>query len=190
MSATKRFAFAVMVSMAALACNANNDRASRDATPGGTPGATGTSGVAMGDRNYVEDMAEAGQAEVTLGEMAQQKAASAEVKQFASMIVRDHQRANEELKSIAAKHNIELKAELDNEHKDLRERLTKLSGAEFDREYMKAMVDGHEEAVDDAKDKAEHSDNAEIKQWSSKALPTLQQHLERARQINEALEKQ
>jgi putative membrane protein len=143
----------------------------------------------MGDRNFVEDMAQEGQGEVALGQLAEQKATNPEVKQFAALMVRDHTRAGEELKTIAAKNNVELKAELADEHKDLRERLSKLSGPEFDREYMKAMIDGHEEAVDDTKNKAEHSDNADIKQWASKALPTVQQHLERAREINEALEK-
>lgn len=187
MSAIKQFAFAALVSMAAVACNSDNNRASREA---GTAGTTGTTDIAMGDRNFVKDMAADGQAEVALGEMAQQKATNPDVKAFAEMMVRDHSRAGQELKSIAAKYNIELNTELDDHGKDLRERLAKKSGADFDRDYMKAMVDDHEQAVDDAKDKAEHSDNAEIKQWASKTLPTLQQHLERAKQINEALGKQ
>ena len=187
MSAIKQFAFAALVSMTAVAC-ADNDRASRDATPG-TPGAAGTAGTSTGDRGFVEHMVADGQAEVMLGQMAQQKAASPEVKEFGTMMVRDHQTAGQELKSIAAKHNIELKTELDGDHKDLHERLAKLSGAEFDREYMKAMVDDHEKAVDDAKEKAEGSDNPDIKRWASKTLPTLQQHLERARQNNQTLEK-
>jgi putative membrane protein len=190
MSAIKQFAFAVLVSMAAMACNGDNDRASREAAPGGgTAGTTGTTDIAMGDRNFVKDMAADGQAEIGLGEMAQQKATDPDVKAFAAMMVRDHSKAGEELKSIAAKHNIELNADLDDQAKDLREQLAKKSGAEFDRDYIKAMVDDHEQAVDDAKDKAEHSDNPEIKQWASKTLPTLQQHLERAKQISSALEK-
>jgi len=190
MGVTKQFAFAAMISLTAMACSGKNDRASRDATPGGTPGAAGTSGTSMGDRNFVEDMAQDGQAEVLLGQLAEQKATSPEVKEFAAQMVRDHSQANQELKSIAAKYNVELKPDLADEHKDLRERLSKKSGADFDREFIKAMVDDHEHAVDDAKDKAEHSENADIKQWASQTLPTLQQHLERARQIHEALEKQ
>ena len=189
MSATRQFAFAVLISMAAIACNGNNNRAANEATPGGTPGAAGTSGTSMADRNFVEDMAADSQAEITLGQLAQQKATTPEVKEFGEVMVRDHTKANEELKGIAAKHNIELKADLSDDHKDLRERLAKLSGSEFDREYMKAMVDDHEEAVDNAKEKAEKSDNPEIKQWASKTLPTLEQHLERARQINNTLER-
>jgi putative membrane protein len=188
MKAFKQFAFAVLVSMAAVACNGDRDRASRDAAPG-TAGTAGTTDIAIGDRNFVKDMAADGQAEVALGEMAQQKATNPDVKEFAAMMVRDHSRAGEELKGIAAKHNIELNTDLDDHAKDLRERLAKTSGADFDRDYIKAMVEDHEEAVDDAKDKAEHSDNAELKQWAAKTLPTLQQHLERAKQIHDALGK-
>ena len=74
MRAIKQFALAALVSMGAVACNGNNDRASREAAPGGgTAGTTGTTDIAMGDRNFVKDMAADGQAEVSLGEMAQQK---------------------------------------------------------------------------------------------------------------------
>jgi putative membrane protein len=60
---------------------------------------------------------------------------------------------------------------------------------EFDREYMKAMVDEHEKAVDDVEAKAEKADNDHVKEWAAKTLPTLKKHLEEARQIQESLEK-
>lgn len=191
MSATRQFAFAVLISMAAIACNGNNNRAANEATPGGTPGAAGTSGTSMADRNFVEDMAADSQAEITLGQLAQQKATTPEVKEFGEVMVRDHTKANEELKGIAAKHNIELKADLSDDHKDLRERLAKLSGSEFDREYMKAMVDGHREvekmlAARMSKGGAtpdELSLAAKVDQWAARTLPDVRAHLKEAEQV-------
>jgi putative membrane protein len=187
MHATKQFALAAIAAMAVVACGGNDDQTARDRTPGATPGAAGTSGTASVDRDFIENQLADGQAEIALGQLAQQRATNPAVRQFAEMMVRDHQQAGEELKQIATKHNIQPKTSTDDEHNNLRERLSKLSGAEFDREYMKAMVEDHEEAVDDTKDKAERGDTSEIKQWASKTLPTLQQHLERAKQIQNQL---
>jgi putative membrane protein len=74
-------------------------------------------------------------------------------------------------------------------HKDVRDRLAKLSGVEFDREYIKAMVDDHEKAVKDAEDKADKADNDHVKQWAAKAIPTLKKHLETAKNIQDTLDK-
>jgi putative membrane protein len=169
-----------------------------DATPG-TPGAAGTAGTAArdatpdpaADRDFVGDMTADGHAEVELGKLAQQKARNAQVKEFAAMMVRDHQNAGTELKTAAAQANIEtaaIYADTD-EHKDLRERLAKLSGTEFDREYIEAMVDDHEKAVNDVEDKAERAGSDHVKQWAARTLPTLKKHLEQAKQIQDSLEK-
>jgi putative membrane protein len=64
------------------------------------------------------------------------------------MMVDDHTKAGDKLKPIASQHNIALATELDDKHRDLRDKLAKLQGAEFDREYMDAMVDGHEDVMD------------------------------------------
>jgi putative membrane protein len=74
------------------------------------------------------------------------------------------------------------------EQRDLHERLSKLSGAEFDREYIDAMLNAHQKAVDAVEEKATDGDNAEVKQWAASTLPTLKQHLERAKQIQANLQ--
>ena len=76
--------------------------------------------------------------------MASEKGASPDVKKFGKMMVDDHTAAGDRLKAIATQHNVEWPAGLDDKHRDLRDKLAKLSGAEFDREYMSAMVEGHE----------------------------------------------
>jgi putative membrane protein len=156
------------------------------AAPGGA-----TADMARGDRDFVADMLADGQAEVELGRLAQQKATNQQVKDFAAMMVRDHTQAGDDLKAVATGANIDVAAaDADaDEHADLQERLSKLSGAEFDREYMKAMVDDHEDAVNDAEDKAEGANSAEVKAWASKTLPTLRKHLEQAKQISDSLNK-
>jgi putative membrane protein len=179
---------------ATLACD-RGDRAN-DSSP------VGTSGTEAGriDREFVQDQLADGNAEVELGRLAQEKASSPDVREFAATMVRDHQKAGGELKQIASRHNIQPESResagtagsmMRDEHQDVHGRLSKLSGSEFDREYIDAMVKDHEKAVDALQEKAEKADsadNAELKQWAASTLPTLKQHLERAKQIQATLQ--
>jgi putative membrane protein len=197
----KRIAMLPIVFAAALsfACNADN-RTTRDDSTVGTTG----DAVSAGDRDFVENITIAGMAEVELGKMAMERGANAEVKKFGDMMVTDHSKAGAELKQIAMKHSIPTPTSLDEKHQDLRTKLSNLRGAEFDREYMNAMVDGHEDVVDRLQTRAsedrlgddkgsvrpERSDNpveAAINQWSAKTLPTTRHHLDEAKRINDGL---
>jgi putative membrane protein len=119
--------------------------------------------VSKGDRDFVNDLTIANMAEIELGRMAAEKAASAEVKRFGQMMVDDHTAAGNKLKPIATRHNIAMPTELDEKHRDLRDKLAKLSGADFDREYMKAMVGGHEDVVDKLESRIDKERLAEYK---------------------------
>jgi putative membrane protein len=144
------------------------------------------------DREFVEDMIAGGNAEVELGRLVEDKSKNREVRQFAAMLVEDHTKAGTDLKQVATTANIEpmpADAGARDEHNDLMERLGKLSGEEFDREYIKAMVDKHEKTVDTVEEKADGPSNDHVKQWAAKTLPTLKKHLEQAKQIQENLEK-
>jgi putative membrane protein len=124
------------------------------------------------------------------------------------MMVEDHTKANEELKQIASQLNVQVPTELDQEHRDLHQKLSKLQGQEFDREYMNAMVDGHEEAINTVEDRANRANQTTssagsespqatgtagsnmqgqqaLNQWATKTLPTLRKHLQQAEQVNE-----
>lgn len=146
--------------------------------------AADTSDSATDDKAFMTRAAESGMAEVRLGQMAQQKSSNAEVKQFAQRMVTDHTKANNELKQIAQKENVTLPTEPSAKHKELMDKLQKLSGAEFDREYMKTQVEDHQTAVNLFKNEADGGSNANVKAFASKTLPTLKEHLQMARDIN------
>lgn len=76
---------------------------------------------------------------------------------------------------------------MDSEHQQLMQRLQAARGAEFDRMYMQQQVQAHQEAVDMFTSYSQHGDNAQLKQWAAKTLPSLQQHLQRAQQIQRTL---
>ena len=199
-------AFAAMLSVA-CGGDGRNDANSDNRATVGTAGEKGPEDIDRGSTAFIKDRLEGGMAEVELGRLASQKAQNPQVKSFAQMMVNDHTKAGEELKQIATQHRIQPPTALEDDHRDLRERLSKLEGAEFDREYIKTMVQSHEDTVDaleprvdaenrgltakkDGPVKPEASDNpieAAANQWAAKALPTVRQHLEKAKQINDTL---
>jgi putative membrane protein len=185
----------------ALGCDRANDRAASNNQGPQTEqmGPIGTAGTDQRGtvRQFVLEQIADGTAEVHLGRLASEHAQSAEVKQFAQMMIQDHTKAGEHLKKLAAQYQIQAPTNLDDDHTKLMDKLSKLNGAEFDREYMSAMVDNHEHAVDALEDRAEHKADAdrpgehrdaalqmEVSKWASATVPTVRQHLERAKEIN------
>jgi predicted outer membrane protein len=98
-------------------------------------------------QGFINDLTIAGLTEVQLGKIATERAASADVKAFGQMMVKDHSQAGDELKKVAAQLTIQPPTQLDQKHKDLVDKLSKLQGPEFDREYINAMVQGHQEVL-------------------------------------------
>jgi putative membrane protein len=169
------------------------------------PGATGATTPKMGatsksngsaagklagaDKTFVEKAAIGGMAEVQLGNLAQQKAASEDVKKFAARMVQDHSKANDELKQIAGTKGVQLPSGLDKKHQSDMDRLQKMSGADFDKAYMSHMVDDHKHDVADFKKEASSGSDSDIKGFAAKTLPTLEEHLQLAQTTNDAVKK-
>lgn len=187
----RRFAQLSLALVGAVAITACANDANRDSTTGAT-GTSGTAGTSADiDRGFIIDQLEDGNREVRLGRLAEERAAHADVKAFGRMMVDDHTRAGTELKRIAGQHNLTPENGDRADAMDrggLFDRLSQLEGAEFDRAYMDAMVDDHEDAVDDLEDKAgDAGEHADVKAWASQTLPKVRQHLERARALRDAL---
>ena len=86
-------------------------------------------------------------AEVALAKLAQEKASNADVKSFAAKLEKDHSQANDDLKEVASKKNITLASAPSKSHQALHDKLAKLSGAEFDKAYVAAMLESHQKGV-------------------------------------------
>lgn len=141
------------------------------------------------DNKFVKDAALGGMAEVELGKLATQKGSSDAVKQFGQKMVDDHTKANDQLKEIASKENISIPDSLDSKHQSRIEKLSKLSGPAFDKAYAKDQVKDHKKDVGEFKSEAENGSNPSIKQFASTTLPTLQEHLSMAQDLNKTEKK-
>jgi putative membrane protein len=116
-------------------------------------------GILGGDsiEDFVDRAAMSNMAEVQLGQLAAERAQSPAVREFAEHVVTDHQQALDQLRQAATASNLLLPGSLNEKHRDLHHRLSQLQGAEFDREYISAMVDAHEDSVDLLEDHAPES---------------------------------
>jgi putative membrane protein len=133
------------------------------------------------DRAFLEKAAKSGAKEVAVSEAVQSQLTLPDARNFVQMMVTDHTKANEELKALAAKKGVTLPAESPKFAKKWSEK-----NKDADHDYLKEMVDDHEEAVK-LFEKAAKSKDADIAAFAEKTLPTLRHHLELAKSNKAAL---
>ena len=133
--------------------------------------------LSRSDTKFMEKAAAGGRAEVELGKLAQQKAMRGEVKDFANRMVEDHTRANAQLEKIASANNVQLPDEVDRKTRKEMDKLSKLIGPDFDREYMKHMVKDHKDDVKEFRKEAKSKQASEVKAFAQDTLPVLEEHL-------------
>jgi len=173
------FSLFVITGAFTISCNSNSS-----STPDGPKAADQQNDKKFDSTNMQKDAdfavfaADGGMAEVSLGKLAESNGSSKEVKDLAAMLVMDHEKANVELKAIAASNNITLPAGVSDKHKQKYDELSAKKGADFDKAYLDAMEDGHKATIEQFQKEADKGNNATLKQWAIEKLPTLQHHLE------------
>jgi len=171
-------------------------------TGGQTSGSTGTSKSAgstssatkgsldSADRKFIEEAAMGGMMEVELGKLAQQKAMNEDVKKFGEHMVQDHSKANDQLKQTVSAKGVQVPASMDKKHQGDIDKLGKLSGADFDKAYMKQMVSDHKKDVSEFQKAAKSAKDSDVKSFAASTLPTLQEHLKMAQATSDAVSKE
>jgi putative membrane protein len=101
-------------------------------------------------------------------------------------MIDDHVKVNDELKQVAAGGGVNLPDALDSKHQSRIDKLAKLSGAEFDKAYIKDQLKFHQQNVKEFQQEAQYGSVAEVKNLASKALPALQQRLELAKDLDKS----
>jgi putative membrane protein len=166
---------------------------SRMMSPDKSQASTKSDAMSMSDDSILSRLHVTNMNEIKAGEMALQKATSPAVKQFAQTLVRDHRSADQQTMDMAKSMNRDLSqirpAGLDDSRiKDQASdmaRLNGLSGADFDREFMKSMQKGHEEAVDFATQARDSTQTASLRGFLDNLLPKLRHHREMAMKFNQ-----
>ena len=110
--------------------------------------AVGTGGAGSrekSDGQFVHDVAIMNMAETELSRMALDKATSADIKSFAQRLLDDHHIAGNKLRSVVSGHSIDWPVHLDDKHREIADEMAKKQGADFDRHYTEAMIEGHQD---------------------------------------------
>ncbi|PTR00078.1 putative membrane protein [Mucilaginibacter yixingensis] len=145
------------------------------------------SAVDKDDAKFAVAAANGGMAEVELGKLAQEKAANAQVKDFGTMMVSDHSKANDEMKALAKSKGITLPAAIDTKEQKVKDDLSAKSGADFDKAYVSNMIDDHKEDIKEFEDATKNLKDPDLKAFALKTLPTLKMHLEHIQKIHDSM---
>jgi putative membrane protein len=140
-----------------------------------------TQALAKSDTAFLTEAIQINLAEISVGDLAQKNGGSDDVKSFGKMLVDDHTASNTKATSLAQANGVTPPTEPKAADKQKHDELAKLSGADFDREFAKAMVKGHEEAI--SKFEAASKGDDDIAKFAQETLPTLQKHLKTAQTL-------
>ena len=190
----KKISFVLLALPLAFACNngANDSVEKADSANEAKMDTSNnmTQGIPVSENTsqFMVSAANGNMTEVNAGKLAEQKAQNSRVKNFGSMMVKDHTAANDELKSLANQKNVTLPSALGNDKQDAINDLNKETGKKFDKDFIDMMVRDHKKVIDDFQTADNNTNDADVKAWIEKTLPTLKMHLDSAQAIQNAIE--
>ncbi len=143
-----------------------------------TPDTTQYKGVPVDKEStdFAVAVANDGIMEVELGAYARDNAFNQQVKDFGAMMVADHSKANQELKSIALSKNIVLPTMVEGKEKKHMDELMKKKGKDFDKAYVSMMIDDHKKDISEFEKESKKLQEITLKNFATLTLPVLQKH--------------
>jgi len=134
------------------------------------------------DQQFLINAAQGGLMEVEAARLAQEKASSNEIKEYARKLEQDHTKANEDLKKLAAQKNVDLPTDM-GKHAQMLEKVRAASGDEFDKKWMKMQVQHHKKDVSEFQKATNRAMDSDVRNFATAKLPALQEHLNQAQQL-------
>jgi putative membrane protein len=184
MTATRQrllvYLIVVIAAVGLTACNRDHTvEAAREdrQQPTGTPA----------EQDFMMKAAQANMAEIEIARFAMQKSQNSDVKDYANMIQSDHTSALEDLTDLMKEKGVSLPRTLNPETKMDIEKMTALSGADFDREFANMMVADHQKVIEMYRDEANIVENPDVLKYAEDMLPKLEMHLEKGQRLQSRL---
>lgn len=132
--------------------------------------------------SFLKQAMQGDMAEIQMGQLAQQKGADQQVKQFGQTLVSDHQENLDKAKSLAQQVGVTPPESVNAQQKAAYQKLSKLSGQQFDKEFAQHMVQDHRKDI--TKFEQESKKSGEIANFAQDTLPVLRKHLQIAESIS------
>ena len=143
---------------------------------------TAKANLPSADAQFLKKVNEDNLAEVEVANVANTKSTNDQVKSLASKLLTDHQENQSDLQALASKKNVTLPSEMPASKKSVKDKLSKLDGAAFDKAYIAEMIKDHKAAIA-AFERAAKSTDPDVKAFAEKTLPTLKEHLSQAQGV-------
>jgi putative membrane protein len=136
------------------------------------------------DAAFIKKAANGGMTEVELGKIAQDKGQKQEVKDFGARMVKDHGKANDDLKSVASKMNVEVPDKVNAKHQAVIDKFSKMSAESFDAAYVKEMVKDHKKDISEFENAKGEVKNDDLKKFIDDTVPVMKEHLDMVQKIS------
>jgi len=143
--------------------------------------------VSESEQNFMMKAAQANLVEIKAARIALEKSDNSDVKDYANMIKNDHTSALEDLADVMKDQNVQQSKTIDSDTQQDIDRMSNLSGGEFDREFVNMMVSDHEKAIELFRDQQSSAQNRDVKNYVDQALPKLEMHLDKALRLQTKL---
>ena len=130
--------------------------------------------------------ANGGMAEVEMGKLAADKGGSDAVKDFGNRMVKDHSKANDQLKDVAANLGVTVPDKVNAKEQAMIDKLSAMSGPAFDKAYVKEMVNDHKKDIAEFETADKEVKNADLKKFIDDTVPVMKDHLDTIQKFDQA----
>jgi len=142
-----------------------------------------------GDQKFVQEAAETDATEIALAQLAMKNAASGDVKAFAQHMIKDHTKSTEELMQIVSKKGFPAPKSVGDKPMTMVKKMADKKGAEFDKAYMKQMVEDHKKVLAKVQKASKDLQDPDLRAFAAKLVPVVSEHLRHAEMICNVVEK-
>lgn len=137
------------------------------------------------DQQFAQEASQGNSAEIDLAQLAEKRASSLDVKDFARKLESDHRAAEQKLQQMGAKSNLSLAATLDPSSQSSKDQLSRMSGSQFDQAFIQHQIEDHQKDIQTFQKESQEGQNPELKSYAATLLPQLQDHLRIAQELQQ-----
>lgn len=170
------FALGTLTVLTLSSCNNSRQEDSKDVAE--THNDAKFDNAKKNDADFLVNAAEINLEEIQLGQLAQTRGTTAEIKKLGKMIETEHTKALDDLKGLATQKQVTLPATLTDDGMSVNKKLLDTKMSKFDKEYVDEMVSGHETAISKFEKAAKDANDVDIRNWASSMIPILRSHLD------------
>lgn len=179
---------AILLSLLSVGCQRSNEgvQAARE----DKSKSDRTTTLTNAEKQFIKDAVGDGIKERSMGRVVVAKTTNADVKDYAKMVVKDHSQALNDLVDLMKEAGMSQPGGLPEVKHEAQDRLSGLSGAAFDREYIDLMVKDHQKLISKYQQEETTAQNEALRNYVKQVLPMLQKHLKKAEELQAKLNSQ